>query len=398
MDIKVLKDKCTGCGLCLRACLYEAIEIKDKIAEINDNCILCGACVEACEFEAIEMAEVKPVQDFSDYRGIMVYVESSQGKINDAGLELLSEAYQLNRDLDTTISAVCIGQVEEEEVKKTFSFGADKAYVFGHSLFEHNLDDIYSQALAILIEEKKPEIFLAAATPSGRTVVPRLAAMLKTGLTADCTGLKVDKESRLLEQTRPTFGGNVLATIVCKNSRPQMATVRPHVFEKKKISAEMEPDIEYMDIKPDNFTSGYRFIDTDYGVGEDINLSDYDVIVSGGRGMGKSDNFSLLRQLADLLGGTVAASRAAVDAGWVSYPHQVGQTGKTVNPKLYIACGISGAIQHLAGMQTSDIIVAINKDSQAPIFKVANYGIVGDVLEIVPKLISRIKQGGPLID
>ncbi|MGM0365379.1 MAG: FAD-binding protein [Actinomycetota bacterium] len=398
MNIKVLKDKCTGCKLCQKACFYDAVDMKGKLAYINENCILCGACVEACKFDAIEMKEQAPDIDFSAYSGVMVYLETSKGGISDSGFELLSEAYKLKNDLGTPLSAAVIGNIGKGALKEAFRYGADKVYAASSSVFDISFDDIYSKVLVRLIKEKKPEIFLAAATPFGRTLVPKVAAILKTGLTADCTRLKIDPESKLLKQTRPTFGGNVLATIVCKKSRPQMATVRPHVMEKKEVNGIGSKDIEEIEIKEAGYSSSYRLVEMDKKVDENINLADYEVIVSGGRGLGQSKNFSLLKDLADLLGGALGASRAAVDSGWISYPHQVGQTGKTVNPKIYIACGISGAIQHLAGMQTSDIIIAINKDESAPIFKVANYGIVGDLFEVVPKLISRIKNGKPLID
>jgi len=230
-------------------------------------------------------------------------------------------------------------------------------------------------------------------------LVPKVAAIIKTGLTADCTALAIDEEKKILLQTRPTFGGNVLATIVTKDARPQMATVRPHVMEKKKTGiaggpADPGSKIEFIDIDRSKFKTKYKLIGIEKEAGENINITDYDVIVSGGRGLGGSDSFALLKELADLLGGVVGASRAAVDSNWISYPHQVGQTGKTVNPKLYIACGISGAIQHLAGMQTSDLVIAINKDPEAPIFKIANYGIVGDLFEVLPRLIRKIKMGG----
>lgn len=396
MGIKVLEDKCTGCGLCLKSCLYQAINIKNKVAVINDSCILCGACVPACKFQAIQLTTKESIKDFPDYRGFMVFLETKDGRIKDSGLELLSKTRQLNKILNTNICGVCMG-ASQDQLHLPFKFGADKVFAFNSDGWEQGMDDTYSQALFQIIGEVKPEIFLAAATSFGRTLTPKLAAMLKTGLTADCTELEVDKDTRLLKQTRPTFGGNVLATIVCKNSRPQMATVRPHVFKKVELGAKPE-QIEMVPLKKAGLVNRQKLLDVDHNLDQDINLADYEVIVAGGRGMGGSQNFSLLRELADLLKGTVAASRAAVDAGWIAYPHQVGQTGKTVNPKLYIACGISGAIQHLAGMQTSDIIIAINKDSSAPIFKVANYGIVGDILEIVPKLISRIKQGLSLVD
>ena len=234
----------------------------------------------------------------------------------------------------------------------------------------------------------------------GRTLIPKVAAILKTGLTADCTSLSIDEEKKILLQTRPTFGGNILATIITKNSRPQMATVRPHVMEKNRIKEEIGDfgeKIEYIKIDHSKFKTKYKLVDIEKELEENINITDYDVIVSGGRGLGSGDKFSLLKELAGILGGVVGASRAAVDSNWISYPHQVGQTGKTVNPKVYIACGISGAIQHLAGMQTSDIIIAINKDPDAPIFKIANYGIVGDLFEVIPKMIKKIKGGKSLI-
>ena len=400
MEIKV-NDSCIGCGICMRVCMHNAIEIVDGKAVIGEACVFCGACVRVCKLKSIEIIGLyEKKKDFSDYKGVCVYLETSGSKILDVGCELLSIGRKLANSLDVPLSAVAIGNGLEGSIAEVFDYGLDKLYLVDNPIFSNNLDDIYAKALVQVINKYKPEIFLAGATSFGRTLIPKVAAILKTGLTADCTGLDIDMEKKILLQTRPTFGGNVLATIVTRNSRPQMATVRPHVMEKKKIkktSDDYKEKIEHIDIDETGFKTKYTLIGTEKESGDNINISDYDVIVSGGRGLGGRDKFSMLRELAGLLGGVVGASRAAVDSGWISYPHQVGQTGRTVNPKIYIACGISGAIQHLAGMQTSDIIIAINKDPNAPIFKVANYGIVGDLFEVVPMLIKKIKSGKPLV-
>jgi electron transfer flavoprotein alpha subunit len=401
LEIKVDEKTCTGCSLCKKVCLYDAIKIVNGKAVINENCVFCGACIEACKFKSIEikgLAEEK--KDFSDYKGVCVYLEANGNAIADVGFELISEGRKLAGNLGVELSAVAIGNGIKESASEAFLYGLDKLYLLDSPIFSNNLDDIFAKALVQVIHKYKPDIFLAGATWFGRTLAPKVAAILKTGLTADCTGLAIDEEKKILLQTRPTFGGNILATIVTRNARPQMATVRPHVMEKKKISedkGDYKDRIEYIDIDESKFKTKYKLLGIDKELDEKINITDYDVIVSGGRGLGGSEKFPMLKELADLLGGVVGASRAAVDSGWISYPHQVGQTGKTVNPKIYIACGISGAIQHLAGMQTSDIIIAINKNPGAPIFKVANYGIVGDVFEVVPMLIKRLKNGKPLV-
>lgn len=400
MEISVNESTCTGCSLCRTVCLYDAIEIKDGKAVINDSCVFCGACIDTCKFDSIKITGLEQEKDFSDYSGIFVYIETHNGKIADVGLELVSEGKKLADDLGVKLSAVAVGTGIDKSAGTVFEYGADHLYLVDSPVFEYNIDDIYSKVLVQIISKYKPEIFLAGATSFGRTLVPKVAAILKTGLTADCTGLAIDKEKKILLQTRPTFGGNILATIITRNARPQMATVRPHVMEKKKIGDRPKDTAgrtTRIEIDEKNFKTKYKCLGTETEKGEKINITDYDVIVSGGRGLGGGEKFELLKELADALGGVVGASRAAVDSGWISYPHQVGQTGKTVNPKIYIACGISGAIQHLAGMQTSDIIIAINKDADAPIFKIANYGIVGDLFEIIPLLIKRIKNGKPLI-
>ena len=401
MDISVDKKTCTGCSLCKGACLYDAIEIADKKAAIGENCVFCGACLDACKYDSIEITGLKDEEkDFSGYSGVWVYLEAHGEEIADVGYELLSEGRKLADKLGVSLSAVAIGNNIEKNALDSFKYGSDRLYLLDSPLFSNNLDDIFAKVLVQIISKYKPEIFLAGATWFGRTLVPKVAAILKTGLTADCTGLAIDDQKKILLQTRPTFGGNILATIITRNSRPQMATIRPHVMEKKEISEAKEDHkdkIEYINIDEKKFKTGYKLIGTETEKGESINITDFDIIVSGGRGLGGGEKFEMLKELAGLLGGVVGASRAAVDSGWISYPHQVGQTGKTVNPKIYIACGISGAIQHLAGMQTSDIVIAINKDSSAPIFKIANYGIVGDIFEIIPMLINRIKNGKPLV-
>jgi len=401
MEIKVNKETCNGCGLCKKVCLYDAIEIVDGKAIVNENCVFCGACIEVCKLNSIEITGLsEEKKDFSDYSGVCIYLEANGDRITDVGFELVSEGRKLASQLRVKLSAVAIGSGIEKSTLGAFQYGLDKLYLIDNPVFSDNLDDIFAKALAQVISKYKPEIFLAGATWFGRTLIPKVAAILKTGLTADCTGLEIDKEKKILLQTRPTFGGNILATIITRNARPQMATVRPHVMEKKKIEegkGNYKDRIEYIDIDEKNFKTKYKLLGTEKELNENINITDYEVVVSGGRGLGGSEKFSMLKELADLMGGVVGASRAAVDSGWISYPHQVGQTGKTVNPKLYIACGISGAIQHLAGMQTSDIIIAINKDPGAPIFKVANYGIVGDIFEVVPMLIKRLKNEKPLV-
>lgn len=402
MQIKVLEN-CNGCKLCKKVCQYDAIEIINKKAVINDNCTLCGACIDVCKTRSLVLEGLENLKkDFSGYRGVGVFIETTDSDelINEASLELLSKARVLADKLSTEVIAFIIGVDISKLFKEIYLYGADKIVFSQNINFKDKKEDVFAQALTKAIDDIKPEIFLAPATSFGRNVIPSVACALKTGLTADCTELAIDENEKILLQTRPTFGGNILATIVTQNARPQMATVRPHVFKKNIYKNRDENFFKALDeknfinfsIDENKIKSALKIIGSFEDKEEKINLNDYDIIVSGGRGIQDAKNFSLLKELADLLGGAVGASRAAVDSGWISYPHQVGQTGRTVNPKIYIACGISGAIQHLAGMQTSDVIIAINKDPNAPIFKVAKIGIVGDVFEILPKLIKKIKE------
>jgi electron transfer flavoprotein alpha subunit len=269
--------------------------------------------------------------------------------------------------------------------------GADKVYVVESPHLRNYQDESYARVLSALIREYKPEIVLTGATSIGRALIPRVAIEIETGLTADCTGLEIDTESRLLLQTRPAFGGNIMATIVCRDHRPQMATVRHKVMKELERDDSRNGEIIKKDFPEEVFFSRTKLLNSVEEATDLVNITEADIIVSGGKGLGKAENFTIIEELAKVLGGAVGASRATVDAGWIPYSHQVGQTGKTVCPKLYIACGISGAIQHLAGMQSSETIIAINKDPEAPIFKVATYGIVGDLFEVVPQLIKKLQ-------
>ncbi|MEK7267616.1 MAG: FAD-binding protein, partial [Nitrospirota bacterium] len=379
MPIIVDRDKCNGCETCLSSCPFDAIEIKEGKASINEYCQMCMACLSACpEGAIIEIKEEGAPISYqpSDYKGIWVFAEQREGSIASVSLELLGAGRKLADELKTELSAVLFGATEKD-ANELIKWGADKVYHSGSPVFEKFNDEPYSRLLVNLIKEHKPAIVLAGATPIGRSFIPRVAANLRTGLTADCTSLGIDKDTGNLLQVRPAFGGNIMATILCPNHRPQIATVRPRVMKKGEYNPEKRGEIVSVDAE--NLTSRTKVIETiKETLGCKVNLQEADIIIAGGRGLGDAKGFNLLFELAEILGGTVGASRAAVDEGWIQYRHQVGQTGKTVCPKIYIACGISGAVQHLVGMQSSDIIIAINKNPEAPIFNVATYGIVGD--------------------
>ncbi|MCK4777922.1 MAG: electron transfer flavoprotein subunit alpha/FixB family protein [Actinomycetia bacterium] len=331
-------------------------------------------------------------KDVGEYSGVWVFAEEKRGKISSVVFELLGKGKELSNKLETKLSSVIIGDNVSKHAKSLISYGSKKVYVIeSKELLEYN-DEPFSKVFADLINKEKPEIVLAGATARGRSLIPRVASILGTGLTADCTELDIDEENGLLLQTRPAFGGNIMATIICTKHRPQMATVRPNVMKRTEINSENKGEI--IEVKPDkkNLISRTSVLDFIEDLTEKVRLEEADIIISGGRGLGKPENFKLIYELADVLGAAVGASRAAVDAGWIPYSHQVGQTGKTVCPKVYIACGISGAIQHLVGMKTSNVIIAINKDPDAPIFQFATYGIVSDLFEVVPKLIQELKK------
>jgi electron transfer flavoprotein alpha subunit len=393
MSIVINIDKCTGCQECLVSCPYDAIEIKEGKAFINEYCQICMTCLSTCPEGAIEEIEdtgtVRP-SSFGDFKGIWIFAEQRDGKIASVSYELLGAGRKLADELNVELSAILFGS-SENKAKELIHWGADKVYFCDDPVFEKFNDEPYAQLLCNLINSYKPEIVLAGATPIGRSFIPRVAAKVVAGLTADCTSLSIDKETRNLLQVRPAFGGNIMATILCPNHRPQMATVRPRVMKKGEYREDKKGEIIH--VKADNISSRTKVVDTIKEISDiAVNLQEVEIIVSGGRGLGDAKGFGLLKELAELLGGAIGASRAAVDEGWISYRHQVGQTGKTVCPKIYIACGISGAVQHLVGMQSSDIIIAINKNPDAPIFNVATYGLIGDIYEIIPLLIKKIKE------
>jgi len=355
---------------------------------IGKNCNLCGACIQTCPVEAIMLEVKERKRDLSDYSGVLVFGEQ-EGKISEVVYELLGKGKELADKLEEELECVILGSKMEAEVREIVTYGVNKVYFYDCSVLTNFRDDPYVDIITELVEEIKPSIFLIGATSIGRSIAPRIATKLRTGLTADCTGLDIDSEGNLL-QTRPTFGGNVMATIITPNNRPQMATVRYKIMNRAKKIPGFSGEIIVRKVERTliDRTSPRKV----FMAKEEKNITEAEIIVSGGKGLGNPEGFKLLKELADALGGAVGASRLAVDEGWIPYKHQVGLSGKTVRPKLYIACGISGAVQHLAGMQTSDVIVAINSDSSAPIFKVADYGIVGDLYEILPEIIKFMKK------
>ncbi len=393
--ITVYQDKCTGCALCEKACPFDAITMVDKKPVIDlDKCSLCSSCVEACrKFGAIEIIRTTTqTPDIEKYKGVWVLALQRKGVVQSVTYELLGKARELADKLKVSVSCVLLGHNIKDKAQDLIYRGADKVYVVDDPKLEHLLEEPYARIVSNLIRKHRPEIVLCPATSIGRSVISRVAVQLRVGLTADCTGLDVNTDERYLLQTRPAFGGSIMATILSKHHRPQLATVRHKVMKEAAVDPNRKGEIEVVEFDKSFFISRTKVLKVVDEVTSTVNIAEANVIVSGGRAMGGAANFKLLEDLAKVLNGAVGASRAAVDEGWIPYSHQVGQTGKTVCPKLYIACGISGQIQHLVGMQSSDTIIAINRDPSAPIFKVANYGIVGDVFEIVPLLTKRFQE------
>lgn len=397
MRIVVNADRCTGCETCVASCPFTAIVMTTSgKAFINEYCQICRACLSVCPegaiIEVVEEGGQPPVsgRQPSACKGVWVFAEQRDGRVASIAYELLGIGRGLADERRAELSAVLFGAPESEALE-LIRWGADRVFISDDPGLEGFNDEPYSKMLSLLIEEHRPEIVLAGATPTGRSFIPRVAARLRTGLTADCTSLEIDSETGNLLQIRPAFGGNIMATILCPNSRPQMATVRPRVMKRGQYNKDRKGEI--INVSGQGLSSRTRVIETIKEVSDlTVNLQEADIIVSGGRGLGGPEGFELLAELAEVLGGAIGASRAAVDEGWIPYCHQVGQTGKTVCPRLYIACGISGAVQHLVGMQSSDIIIAINKNPEAPIFNIATYGIVGDVYKVVPILIRKIRE------
>lgn len=390
-------ELCIGCGACVEACLYDALSLVDGVAVVNERCVACAACIEVCPVSALTLPAVAASPLVAEATGgVWVWIERQHSGVAEVSWELLGKGRELAAARNVELVACVLGCGCEETALAAGQRGADRVLVLDGPVLDAYRTGVYARALLELVRARRPEIMLFGATTRGRDLAGSLAADLYTGLTADCTELSIDPESGCLVQTRPAYGGNIMATILTPTRRPQMATVRPRVFEPAAVNAGHVAVIERIALATDVddlATQVLAFAPS--GVAE--NLGQARVIVSGGKGVGSAEGFGLLSELAGLLGGVVGASRAAVDAGWIGYGHQVGQTGRTVRPELYIACGISGAIQHRAGMSTSRVIVAINSDASAPIFDIANYGIVGDLFQIVPALSAALRKrgGGP---
>ncbi len=392
--ITVLNEKCVGCRLCIKACPFDAITMVEKLAVIDlEKCNLCGACVDACKFNAIVLKKKEDIKvDLTAYKNVWVFAEQKDGKLQSITYELLGEGRKLADQLSMKLCAVLLGHQIEGNAPDLFHSGADCVYLVDRPELTYFQDEPYAAVLIELIRRHQPAVMLCGATTIGRSMVSRVAVPVMAGLTADCTGLAVDPQTGNLLQTRPAFGGNIMATIITPNHRPQMATVRHKVMKEAVVDTSRTGETLVQEVAAEVLKTRARRLKFVPETESTTNIAEANIIISGGRGLQAPENFALIRELAEVLGAGVGSSRAAVDAGWIPYSHQVGQTGKTVCPKIYIACGISGQIQHLAGMSSSDIILAINKDPDAPIFKMATYGLVGDLFKIVPLLTREFKK------
>jgi electron transfer flavoprotein alpha subunit/NAD-dependent dihydropyrimidine dehydrogenase PreA subunit len=395
-------EKCTLCKACLKNCPFGALAIEDGRLQVNEACTLCGACVNVCRFDAlsIERRQASP-EELAAYCGVYIWIElegvDETAHPRKVSLELLGKGRLLADKLGQSLVGVVLGRRDMPNMDFLGNYGADRVIHCRHDLLQSYSTDGFTQVLGALISAHKPAIVLYGATPHGRDLAPRVAARLKLGLTADCTGLEIDEQQQLV-QTRPAFGGNIMASIITPYTRPQTATVRPNVFVVPGHDPTHKPVVEDFPVVLSRSAVRTRVVERSY-IDEDSRqgIADANVIVSGGRGCQKPENLALLAHLADQLGGVMAGSRPIVEQGWIPHTLQVGQSGTTVSPQLYIAAGISGAIQHVVGMSSSRVIIAINKDPEAPILKVADLAVVGDALEILPRLSTLIEGESGLI-
>jgi electron transfer flavoprotein alpha subunit len=401
---EVIPDKCIGCQLCVGICPVGAIEMIDGVARIDpEACIGCGKCADVCPVESIKFERKKPgaagekkaetAAGVSGYEGVAVFVEVLEGRGASVSWELVGKARELAGKLGTTVLGFVVGREVEEVARQALAYGCDDVHVVDDPLLETYLSRPYGKAVSDLCAFVKPEILLIGATLKGRDLSGVVATILETGLTADCTGLDIDEEKRILLMTRPTFGGNIMATIFCERHRPQMSTVRPKVFKLPEKDAERKGNIHHHPFEPPagELPSVVELV-RDAAAGGLVDITRFPALIVAGKGACDAESMPMFQRLADLLGGVVACSRPVVESGLLPYERQVGQTGKTVAPKLYVAIGVSGAVQHLVGMQGSERILAINSDPQAPIFSVADVGIIGDYKNVVPLLIDELER------
>lgn len=425
------KTRCIGCGACVVECPVDALDLVDGIAVVNhEKCIRCGKCVRVCPANALnleregegaqpekrdhdagkrhefsqeqEMPEqvkeyaakrpTDPAAENKEYQGVWVLIEHHANEVAPVSWELLGEGAKLAETLHVSLAGVLLGHQVEDIIPEVFAYGAQEVYIIDDPVLEKYRTEPYAAGIVSLVEKYKPEIFLFGATTLGRDLSGAVATELKTGLTADCTVLGIDQETKLLQQTRPAFGGNIMATILCRKHRPQMSTVRPRVMAMPPKQPDRNGTVHRESLPMTEEEVRTQVVDFIAGKGRSVFLDKAEIIVSVGKGLGSKKNLAIAEELANVLGATIAGSRQAVEAGWLSHEHQVGQTGVTVRPKVYFAIGISGAIQHLVGMETSDCIIAVNSDPEAPIFKVANYGLVGDLFQIVPALTEEFRK------
>jgi electron transfer flavoprotein alpha subunit len=389
-------DKCNACGLCKTSCPFGAIAVEDEVAQVNELCTLCGACVNVCPQGALGIERRQAsLEELAQYKGVFIWAECEPSGANyipkKVAYEILAKGRELADHLGEQLSAVVLGDRRLSGLDSLCYRGADRVLCCRHPLLSRYTSDGFTNVISAVIAKEKPSILLYGATANGRDLAPRVAARMRLGLTADCTGLAIDDRGQLI-QTRPAFGGNIMATIISPRTRPQTATVRPNVFAAAATDAARPVSIAEMPVTLNKANIRTRLIEEIRLESESERIEEAQIIVSAGRGCQDPINLDVIRRLARKLGGVLAGSRAIVEAGWIPHSLQVGQSGTTVGPDLYIAIGISGAVQHVVGMSSSKTIIAINKDPNAPIFKIADLGIVGDALAIVPKLIHEIER------